>query len=707
MTLQHPKRQEQQASVFPRISVILCTYNRQSLLLSVLRNLYQQTLPFSYFEVLIVDNSSTDMTAKEVQRLVHELQRKDAEARTSWRVFYLSEPRNGLAHARNLAITKASGEILVFLDDDVIVNNGFLKALLHTYDTTTAAAVSGRVELHWEGRRPYWVHDRILPDLGYFAPTEKRTRLTEETVPSNCCFSIRASVLHALDLYFMPCLNKRNRFPINLDIERICISLQQAGYEHWYEPEAIVYHRVPAERIQPSFFIGRAYWRGCAEILEEYVIPAYLQGRLLSFQLLLWEGLLSFLNWLLYAIFLHPLQTLSQPSTGERLHHAMTQAYLSGRYRQVFSLLWQPAALLESPSALFVQSSLEEGPPPELWETFSPRPIIHCGHRIPLWWLWHNRAPQKGEASRALLHIYRPGAFQLTYRQRLALRLRLHLALRFGIRLLTTDGGGWWQSASHRTAMPRKALEGFTLRHSHQIITFAGDAARLYQDPTLGQRTLCCPYPGTTGPQLLPSRALAHAELGLPEHSGFVYLCFAHYHTELELLYLLTAFIAARNSASTPLELLRPQVIIAGLPTDTNQPRQLLQLAANASDVHLFFDEKPLTNAQLGQYLSAADALVQPHQPIAAAGELALTWLALLHRRQVIVPALPRFQGTLPPQHCIFYLPESRASLIEALLSAARNAAQERVGICDETYSWQTYSALIQQLYQRYLFPAQ
>lgn len=90
------------------ISVAVCTQNRAELLENVLRTLRGQTLDPARYEVLVVDNNSTDGTRDVVDRAATELRN----------VRYLFEPKIGLSHARNRAWREAAGDYVGYLDDD-------------------------------------------------------------------------------------------------------------------------------------------------------------------------------------------------------------------------------------------------------------------------------------------------------------------------------------------------------------------------------------------------------------------------------------------------------------------------------------------------------------------------------------------------------------------------------------------------------------
>ena len=96
------------------ISVIICTYNRADLLTDVLQTVCEQTLERSEYEVIVVDNNSTDDTSAVSHTFV---------ARYS-NVRYCFEPQQGLSHAPNRGWREARGDVVIYLDDDCIVPYG-------------------------------------------------------------------------------------------------------------------------------------------------------------------------------------------------------------------------------------------------------------------------------------------------------------------------------------------------------------------------------------------------------------------------------------------------------------------------------------------------------------------------------------------------------------------------------------------------------
>jgi glycosyltransferase involved in cell wall biosynthesis len=97
--------------------VVIATYNRGPILEKCLRALLNQTFPAARFEIVVVDDGSTDDTPQLVERL-------QAEGGPSWQ--YVWQANRGRSHARNVGIEMAKGEIVVFIDSDVVVVPEFL-----------------------------------------------------------------------------------------------------------------------------------------------------------------------------------------------------------------------------------------------------------------------------------------------------------------------------------------------------------------------------------------------------------------------------------------------------------------------------------------------------------------------------------------------------------------------------------------------------
>src|ERR1700733_6053483 len=108
-----------------KITVILCTYNRCMSLARTLDSVATQTLPErADWEILVVDNNSRDQTRKVVDEFCRQY---------PGRFRYIFEPQQGKSHALNTGIREAQGDILAFVDDDVVVAKGWIHNLTRVF----------------------------------------------------------------------------------------------------------------------------------------------------------------------------------------------------------------------------------------------------------------------------------------------------------------------------------------------------------------------------------------------------------------------------------------------------------------------------------------------------------------------------------------------------------------------------------------------
>ncbi len=701
-------REVQERSAAPLLfSIIICTYNRCNMVLSTLASLRRQTLPYTHFEVIVVDNGSSDDSLQKIRTYVNASTTQERTAEHTWQVRCLQEPRNGLAYARNKGLQAARGEIAIFLDDDTLAIPSFLTNLLNAYEATGADAIGGRVELRWEAARPYWLTDDLLVMLGYFAPSLARMPLPEELSFSTSNFSVKIEALRKVGP-FSPFLSKRLHAPARVEGAVLCQRLHAAGCTLWYEPGAAVVHRVPAARLQRAFFQGRAYWEGRSEAMLEYVANGHdgANGLLVTLHLL--ATLLCELFELLHIALLHrPLLYLAARSTNERLQAALAQAHIWGYVRQQVQFIEHAPALLTTPAVLFVHPG-EERTFPQLKEPLLPEQPCTTATAIPLLWLWRHRAYQAQAVG--IIHLYQAGAFNLTYWQRQHFWLRIWLAQSLGIRIATSDVGGWWQDTHSLRFFSQRAFERQLLFYSDIVLSYARQSGQLYPDKQLRRRVRFLTHPGYRGyyPPLI-AREQANKLLGLTQRNAFVYLCFAQMHTEREITHLIAAFADAEQQQMRKKESSshkKLQLLLVGSPADRQPARQVLKLAALNSDIHLF----PEFCAQdLSLYLGAAHAVVLPHFACPQAGLLATALLALSFERVVVAPDLPRFQGVLPSSCSILYDAASRWSLVQALVKAQSSRYHLREKdrrALDATTGWQTHAERLLEIY-RYLLEQQ
>jgi len=130
------------------ISVVVCTYNRADLLKGALESLCEQTLHPSEYEVIVVDNNSSDNTYEVVAGFDH-----------FGNVRYCTETRQGLSHARNRGWNEARGEYVGYLDDDCKAPTDWLTMARDVIRRLSPAVFGGPYSPFYSAPRPAWFKD--------------------------------------------------------------------------------------------------------------------------------------------------------------------------------------------------------------------------------------------------------------------------------------------------------------------------------------------------------------------------------------------------------------------------------------------------------------------------------------------------------------------------------------------------------------------
>ena len=123
---------------YPSVSAIICTRNRAASLKRCLEAMQALDLAGADFELLIIDNGSSDATRDTADAFI---------AVAPFAARYLFEPRRGLSHARNTGIRAARGDILLFTDDDCYVRPDWVRQAIAAFGPDLRQVIGGRVDL--------------------------------------------------------------------------------------------------------------------------------------------------------------------------------------------------------------------------------------------------------------------------------------------------------------------------------------------------------------------------------------------------------------------------------------------------------------------------------------------------------------------------------------------------------------------------------
>lgn len=237
-----------------KASIIICTYNRAAYLLKVLEKLTEIDFDKKLFEVIVIDNNSTDNTSG----ICKEFIRNNCE-RINFK--YRFEENAGLSFARNRGIKESEGDYILFLDDDAIPGKNWLKEVIYTFQNEKCDVVGGKVNLIYERKKPDWLTEELelyLTKLDYGEKVKEINPLKEWLVGANIAFDRKVFRKYQ----FSVDLGRKKSHLLSGEEIEIYKKIYSEGGKIIYSPSAIVNHYVPQNRITKSFFRKRVFWGG-------------------------------------------------------------------------------------------------------------------------------------------------------------------------------------------------------------------------------------------------------------------------------------------------------------------------------------------------------------------------------------------------------------------------------------------------------------
>ena len=243
------------------VTISIQTYNNACVLEQALQSLAGLRCPQGVdYEILVVDNNSSDDTAAVVER---------SRVLLGSRLRGVFEPKQGLSFARNRAIAEAGGEIIAFVDDDTLVDAEWLAGHVAAYrEDERTVATGGRVLLQWpQGMvRPRWLSSDLEGLLSAVDLGQERQMMCYPRYPFGCNMSVRREVAERINGFSVR-LGRKKASLISNEEKHFFFRISQLGGQVVYVPSALVHHVVPMSRLSHKFFLRRGYAQGVSNIL--------------------------------------------------------------------------------------------------------------------------------------------------------------------------------------------------------------------------------------------------------------------------------------------------------------------------------------------------------------------------------------------------------------------------------------------------------
>ena len=232
-----------QISLYSMVSIIICTYNRKEYLPKCLLHLKEQNCKASEFEIVIINNNSTDDT--------DQICKEFYDSNPNLNITYAIEENPGLSHARNRGITEAKGELFCFIDDDGYAIPEYVSIISDfgmNPEYNEYMAFGGKViPCYNPGKNPQWISPYISGLVSEVNLGDKVKPFTKK-YPAGCNMIFRKSFFERHG-GFNTDLHTRG------DDKYIFYKLKEEGYKILYIPQLEVQHFIDDYRLEKSFII--------------------------------------------------------------------------------------------------------------------------------------------------------------------------------------------------------------------------------------------------------------------------------------------------------------------------------------------------------------------------------------------------------------------------------------------------------------------
>lgn len=242
-----------------RLSIVIATYNRATLLLDALKSVIRQSAPAQEWECVVVNNNSSDNTSECFAEFAGE--------HPEYNLRIVDEPNQGLSYARNRGIRESVGEYIAIIDDDEHIAEDFVAAYIRLFDSVPeAVAAGGPIVARYPTGRPRWMScytERPIANTMYFG--EEVREFPKGRVPGGGNMALRRSAIRRYGV-FDTSLGYSGESLIGGEECDLFERLQIADAKYYYVPTAVMYHIIPREKLTKEYFARLSYNVGVSQL---------------------------------------------------------------------------------------------------------------------------------------------------------------------------------------------------------------------------------------------------------------------------------------------------------------------------------------------------------------------------------------------------------------------------------------------------------
>lgn len=265
------------------LSLIICTYNRDKYLYGALQRIAENGYPVDAYEIVLVNNMSTDNTESECQRFQNDY--PDIDFR------YFLETQQGLSFARNRGIQESRGDTLVFLDDDSYIQPNYLINLQHQLEVCPDAdAFGGKIDPVFEsGEAPKWLSKWNYSWVSAIDMGDKVCQFKGKAFPIGANMGISKSMLSKIGVFNTE-LGRSKKNLMGGEEKDLFERIRQQGGNIYYFPDVAVQHVIPPSRTTIDYVKRLGEGVGMSERIRTLAVSKWKYLKRLFSELVKWGG---------------------------------------------------------------------------------------------------------------------------------------------------------------------------------------------------------------------------------------------------------------------------------------------------------------------------------------------------------------------------------------------------------------------------------
>lgn len=265
------------------LTAIICTYNREKYIRPLLESLAANDLGKDEYEILLVDNNCKDNTKGVCEAFATD--HPDITFR------YVLETEQGLSAARNKGIKEAHGDIIVYVDDDALVDTHYLKDFVqHFAQHPETMAAGGPIEPLYETKEPEWMSPYTKALLtAWMNYGTKLREYPQGKYPGGGNAAYRKEVFDKVGLFNTE-LGRKGGNLMGSEEKDIFDKMHSLGMKVMYLPEPVLHHIIPQAKLDEPYFNKLTRQIGISERKRTQAISKGKYARRLISECIKWGG---------------------------------------------------------------------------------------------------------------------------------------------------------------------------------------------------------------------------------------------------------------------------------------------------------------------------------------------------------------------------------------------------------------------------------